>query len=201
VIRVSIYDRSPVFMLGLAGVLTGFGMEVVAMATSVTRRPAAPADVSVVEPASLDREEFGVEFQALSRQSSVLLVADSLDDDVAPALRGLVRGIALKSSEPRDLAEAVRVVATAVPSLDDTVADGPRLFRDARANQLTAALSDREEQVLSQLSAGLTHSQIARRLGISRHTVDTYVKRIRSKLGVGNKAELTRAAVMIGLCA
>ena len=36
----------------------------------------------------------------------------------------------------------------------------------------------------------------SRRLGISAHTVDTYVKRIRSKLAVGNKAELTRAAVL-----
>src|SRR6185437_8152126 len=57
-------------------------------------------------------------------------------------------------------------------------------------------LSEREEQVLRQISRGLTHGQIATRLGISSHTVDTYVKRIRAKLGVGNKAELTRAALL-----
>jgi DNA-binding CsgD family transcriptional regulator len=32
-------------------------------------------------------------------------------------------------------------------------------------------------------------------MGISRATVDTYVERIRTKLQVGNKAELTRAAL------
>ena len=58
------------------------------------------------------------------------------------------------------------------------------------------ALSEREEQVLRQISQGLTHHQIATRLGISRNTVDTYVKRIRAKLGAGNKAELTRAALL-----
>ena len=57
-------------------------------------------------------------------------------------------------------------------------------------------LSGREEQVLRQISRGLTHGQIATRLGISPHTVNTYVKRIRAKLGVGNKAELTRAALL-----
>ncbi|MFF4832702.1 DNA-binding response regulator [Streptomyces sp. NPDC001315] len=57
-------------------------------------------------------------------------------------------------------------------------------------------LSDRESQVLRQISRGLTHGQIATRLGISPHTVDTYVKRIRTKLGVGNKAELTRVALL-----
>jgi DNA-binding CsgD family transcriptional regulator len=57
-------------------------------------------------------------------------------------------------------------------------------------------LSPREEQVLAQIAHGLTHSQIARKLGISRHTVDTYVKRIRAKIDAGNKAELTRAAIL-----
>jgi DNA-binding CsgD family transcriptional regulator len=32
-------------------------------------------------------------------------------------------------------------------------------------------------------------------MGVSRTTVDTYVERIRAKLHVGNKAELTRAAL------
>ncbi|MGI5203985.1 response regulator transcription factor [Spirillospora sp. CA-108201] len=45
------------------------------------------------------------------------------------------------------------------------------------------------------MADGYTHGQIARHLGISRHAVDTYVKRIRGKLKLGNKAELTRAAV------
>lgn len=59
----------------------------------------------------------------------------------------------------------------------------------------TDQLSLREQQVLDCIADGYTHGQIARHLGISRHTVDTYVKRIRGKLKLGNKAELTRAAV------
>ena len=55
--------------------------------------------------------------------------------------------------------------------------------------------------MLRQISRGLTHGQIATRLGISPHTVDTYVKRIRAKLGVGNKAELTRVALVDNLVA
>jgi DNA-binding CsgD family transcriptional regulator len=59
-------------------------------------------------------------------------------------------------------------------------------------------LSPREREVLHQVARGLTHGQIASMMGISRHTVDTYVKRIRSKLDLANKAELTRAAVLGG---
>jgi DNA-binding NarL/FixJ family response regulator len=56
-------------------------------------------------------------------------------------------------------------------------------------------LSPREEQALELIARGFTHAQAARRMGVSKTTVDTYVERIRIKLQVGNKAELTRAAI------
>ncbi len=65
----------------------------------------------------------------------------------------------------------------------------------AIGRQGVATLSPREREVLRHLVEGCTHDQAARRLGISRHTVDTYVKRIRSKLGAHNKAQLVRAAL------
>jgi DNA-binding CsgD family transcriptional regulator len=61
-------------------------------------------------------------------------------------------------------------------------------------------LSPREKEVLSWISGGLTHGQTATRMRITKATVDTYVERIRRKLGAGNKADLTRAAVTLDLC-
>lgn len=58
-------------------------------------------------------------------------------------------------------------------------------------------LSEREFQVLDLIASGFTHAQAARRLGISQHTVDTYVKRLRAKLGPGNKAHLVRMAAYV----
>ncbi|MFF8395660.1 LuxR C-terminal-related transcriptional regulator [Streptomyces sp. NPDC016172] len=57
------------------------------------------------------------------------------------------------------------------------------------------ALSARERQVLRLIADGYTHDQTARRLDLSPHTVNTYVKRAKGKLGLGNKAELTRAVL------
>lgn len=57
-------------------------------------------------------------------------------------------------------------------------------------------LSDRERQTLLLIADGCTRDQAARRIGISPHTVDTYLKRVRAKLGCGNKAELTRLAAL-----
>jgi DNA-binding CsgD family transcriptional regulator len=79
-----------------------------------------------------------------------------------------------------------------------TIAGGGTFWPDGEPERWDA-LSPREQQVLHQIARGLTHGQIASRLAISRHTVDTYVKRIRTKLVLGNKAELTRAALTSGL--
>jgi DNA-binding NarL/FixJ family response regulator len=59
-------------------------------------------------------------------------------------------------------------------------------------------LSPREIQTLRLVADGCTHRQIARRLGLTEETINTYVKRIRVKLGAGNKAELTRKAIDLG---
>jgi DNA-binding CsgD family transcriptional regulator len=56
-------------------------------------------------------------------------------------------------------------------------------------------LTAREEEALRYIAEGLTNAQAATRMGIQTTTVDTYVKRIRAKLGLGNKAELTRKAI------
>jgi two-component system nitrate/nitrite response regulator NarL len=56
-------------------------------------------------------------------------------------------------------------------------------------------LAPREEETLTWIARGFTHAQVATRMGISRATVETYVERIRAKLQVGNKAELTREAL------
>ncbi|MFE2733276.1 helix-turn-helix transcriptional regulator [Streptomyces sp. NPDC059349] len=64
-------------------------------------------------------------------------------------------------------------------------------------NNTEIRVSDREFQVLDLIACGYTHAQAAGRLGISQHTVDTYVKRLRAKLGPGNKAHLVRMAHLV----
>ncbi|MCF6473393.1 response regulator transcription factor [Nonomuraea sp. MG754425] len=82
------------------------------------------------------------------------------------------------------------------------VAYGQRFVAAATAEELSAdglplGLSRREYEVLKYIAQGRTHDQTARLLGISRHTVDTYIKRVRRKLGLGNKAQLARAAMLV----
>lgn len=58
------------------------------------------------------------------------------------------------------------------------------------------ALSQREEQVLRHIAHGHTHLATARRIGISVHTVDAYLRRIRAKTGLRTQAELIRLVLL-----
>jgi DNA-binding NarL/FixJ family response regulator len=57
------------------------------------------------------------------------------------------------------------------------------------------SLSDRELEVFRLIGEGLSTGQLAERLHISRHTIDTHRQRIKEKLNLANAGELSRAAM------
>ncbi len=63
----------------------------------------------------------------------------------------------------------------------------------------TPSLTPRELETLRHIAAGRTYCQTARHMGLSQHTVDTYLRRIRAKFDVNTTAELTRLAMALGL--
>jgi DNA-binding NarL/FixJ family response regulator len=185
VINVAIFDSHPVFLLGLTDVLTAAGYHVIESSTSLTRWYSLRTHLFVVDVevvAAIDAV-----IPELSRVAPVLLVASPAN---APELAGYLRAGAAGLVDRRDSPE---VLLAAVQAAVAQLALAPRPVDGERGR--THLLSSREKQVLRHIASGLTHGQVARLLGISPHTVDTYVKRIRSKLDLGNKAELTRAAM------
>ncbi|QNP74893.1 helix-turn-helix transcriptional regulator [Streptomyces roseirectus] len=65
------------------------------------------------------------------------------------------------------------------------------------AGDVLDLLSTREIEVLGHLAEGHTYSSIARRMHLSPHTVDTYLRRIKGKAGVSNRAHLMILALQI----
>ncbi|WP_035800288.1 response regulator transcription factor [Kitasatospora mediocidica] len=63
------------------------------------------------------------------------------------------------------------------------------------------ALTPREKQVLTLLAGGETYWNIGRQLGISRHTVDTHLRRLRDKTGTANRTQLVVLALQRGYLA
>jgi DNA-binding NarL/FixJ family response regulator len=130
---------------------------------------------------------------SLEKVAILHIVDETRPNPLPPDLQSDVYGTINREVGVDLLVQAVRVISKGdrfFPDMTIPAAEG----EDRGACD---SLSPRERQVLFRIARGFTHGQIARGLGISPHTVDTYVRRIRTKLGVGNKAELTRAALLL----
>ncbi|WP_405770651.1 helix-turn-helix transcriptional regulator [Actinacidiphila glaucinigra] len=68
---------------------------------------------------------------------------------------------------------------------------------DQAVSDRTVQLSQQEQRVLAHMADGLTYSAIAQRMKLSRHTVDTYIRRIRAKTGARNRMQLLLHALAL----
>lgn len=183
--KIGIIDGAPIFCYGLSQILWHNGFVV-----SDVRSSTDSVDILLLGNNATGSMKF---IHGAMRKSALLLIVDETRPaPLPPDVRSAVHGVINREASPDLLVRAVRVIA-----------DGGRFFPgeagpESEGDDRTASdqLSPREREVLLQIARGFTHGQIARGLGISPHTVDTYVRRIRTKLGVGNKAELTRAALL-----
>jgi two-component system nitrate/nitrite response regulator NarL len=206
-IAVGIVDDHPVVRHGMSHLLEQWpGVTVVSSGATVGELGATDSLDVVVLDLYLGSDDPALESITLLAASTPVLVvsASACPADVLGAIRAGASGYLTKDCQPELLAAGVLTAASGGFALTSELADIVQSARprdagpDAGPDDSTPAhvrLSPREEQTLSYIARGFTHEQIATRLGIRKSTVNTYVERIRDKLQVGNKAELTRAAL------
>jgi DNA-binding NarL/FixJ family response regulator len=192
-IRIDVLVSSPLYLIGLVHTLTAAGIRIVAVRRSPDEEPSRLADAALIDVDALPSPDHLSKIAEAAQCAPVLALTNEDATDGARYLRAGASGVASKRESGERIVQAVQAVASGARVCPGGRGDPP-LVEPAEAP--AHHLSEREKQVLRQIARGLTHGQIATRLAISPHTVDTYVKRIRAKLGVGNKAELTRAALL-----
>jgi DNA-binding NarL/FixJ family response regulator len=137
----------------------------------------------------------------LSAAHRVLVMSASASrPDVLAALRSGADGYLTKDTDDAEFLDGVRTVAGGGFCLSSSVADVLEAHLETQPVP-GPELSAREAEALGWIARGFTHAQTAQRMGISASTVDSYVERIRRKLGLGNKAELTAKAIELRLAA
>jgi two-component system, NarL family, response regulator YdfI len=131
---------------------------------------------------------------------AVVLLADHPEpSDLADMLRHGSGGVLPRGSGEDEIIAAVHAAAAGMISLHPDTASilAPVLAGVARTAPVPGAesLTPREIEVLAMLAEGTGNKLVARRLGISEHTVKFHVGSILSKLGAASRTE----AVTIGL--
>jgi DNA-binding NarL/FixJ family response regulator len=69
----------------------------------------------------------------------------------------------------------------------------------ATASRPLSDLTEREAQVLTEIAAGLSNTEIASKLCISDTTVKTHINHLLAKTGVRDRAQLVVYAFRLGL--
>jgi DNA-binding NarL/FixJ family response regulator len=134
----------------------------------------------------------------------VILTTFGMDEYVFDAIRSGASGFLVKDTEPEELVQAVRVVASGDALLS------PRVTRQliaefaARAKEPVAAdgleeLTDREREVVALVGEGLSNDEVAERLFVSPATAKTHVSRAMGKLHARDRAQLVVIAYESGL--
>jgi len=130
--------------------------------------------------------------------SIVVFTGGGGPDEVAAGLRAGVAGFVKKDGDPAGLAPALRAVVAGQTILPRDLALDLAEELCARTNGKrvvllpdgsTAALTEREWDVITHVRDGFSTRQIARRMGISATTVRRHLGKVVAKLGVGSRAE------------
>jgi len=135
----------------------------------------------------------------------LVLTTFDLDEYVFEALRAGAGGFMLKDAPPGQLAEAVRTVAAGDSLLAPAVTKRlvERFVRhpppDAVRRERFDELTDRELEVLTLITRGLSNAEIGGELFLSEATVKTHVTRVLSKLGVRDRVQAVVLAYETGL--
>ena len=126
------------------------------------------------------------------------------EDYLFEALQAGASGYVLKGADIQDLLTAVRTVARGDTYVYQSltgklVADYLSRIEDGADRKDYDGLSKREREVLALIAEGLTTSQIADRLYVSPHTVQTHRDHVMTKLDLHSRVALTKYAIRKGL--
>lgn len=213
-IRVLLVDDEAMVRAGVRAILGNDpGIEVVAEASdgragvdlALSHRP----DVALVDirmPQMNGLEAADEIRRAVPGTGVVILTTFGEEEYVVRALDGGVDGFLLKTGDPRELLLGVRAVAEGGAFLSPKVArrvlnglNHERSTSRLHARERLAGLTDREREVLALLVAGLSNSEIGKRLFMVEGTVKGHVSTILRRLGARNRVEAAVVAYEAGV--
>jgi DNA-binding NarL/FixJ family response regulator len=126
---------------------------------------------------------------------ALVLIVSSYDSqgDLLRAHDAGARGYIRKESNPAEMLNAVRAVATGCRYMERP------LLNILRAPIQRETLSSRELKILELISAGASSRDIATQLNLTYGTMRVYIHQILGKMGVANRAAAASSAIRAGL--
>jgi DNA-binding NarL/FixJ family response regulator len=217
--RIFLVSALPAVRAGLRALIAGTGgVEVVGEASALDALPSSGAgpfggaDVAVVDaPPDAAVADLAI-LAADGATAPVVLGPVEGARRLAALLQGRAWAYLSRDASGEALVAAVHAAGAGLTVVDPALAtelqlpsggDADTDDREPTGNGAapTEPLTPREREVLQLVAAGLPNKQIARRLGISDHTVKFHVAAVLAKLGAGSRTEAVNVGLRRGLVA
>lgn len=199
--RVLIVASSAVVRAGLRSILTERGdLEPIGEVSQLGDD--SEPDVVLIDLAGGDAAEVFLPWIESGGPPVVVLTPGLGGDDLARVLRQGAHGILPRDAAPEQIVAAVKAAAlglVVLPEGSAALLPLPAAPIGVASERGVEALTPREREVLALLAEGAGNKQIARRLGISEHTVKFHVGSILGKLGAGSRTEAVTMGLRLGL--
>ncbi len=212
VIRVILADDHLVVRAGLKALLGATkDIEVVGEATNgrdaVTLVERVSPHVAVLDLDMPQMDGLGATREIVARMPStkvLILTMHTEDEYLVTLLEAGAAGYLVKNAADRELADAVRAVASGSlyvqPAASLTLARAvARRAEHAEEREQYLQLSERERDVLVLVASGHSASEIGEKLFISPKTVETYKQRITEKLSLSHRPDYVQFCLRLGL--
>lgn len=201
-IRIFLVDDHPLVRAALAQLLGNAGYVLSGQAASpaeALNHPALAGSHLAIVDLTLEKDS-GLELIPTLRARPLPVLVYSMHESshiIRQALAAGAAGYVTKREAAESLLAAIRAILAGRQGLS------PRAAAALCTGQPLAELSGQQLQIYRLLGQGATNEEIARRLGISVRTLESYCVRVMDKLGVQGAKELRqhaiRAAIATGL--
>ncbi len=145
----------------------------------------------------------GVELTAIIKEQSpeIEVIVHTFIDDVDTimnAIKAGASGYLLKAFFNQEVWNAIEMVESGGSFLTGRVAKKVLQYFQTPKKQIYGkmfALSEREEEILTDLVGGASYKEIVSKYTLSEHTVNTYIRRIYKKMQVRSRGEAVAKAI------
>ncbi len=209
-INIIIADDHQMFIDGIKSLLkTNKNMSIVGEANNGVQLlevlAQTPADIILMDVNMPEMDGIEATKQVCQKYPNIkvlMLTMFNTRDYIEKLLRAGAHGYILKNTGKEELHEAIETLIRGESyfskEVTERIMEGLQKKKAAESNPMMVELTEREKDVLKLIAQELTTQEIADKLYISFHTVETHRKNLISKLGVRNIAGLVKYAMMNG---
>ena len=191
-IQVALVNDYEIVLHGLRSLLTCSEQEIQVIELDVKKGPSTPVDVTLLDTYG-ELKTLGERVHSLGADpDNGAIVVFSFSDRpqaVSRALRVGAQGFISKAAQKQQIVEGIQAAASGERIVLTQRSHHAQIDQALRWPGREIGLTERESELLSLLSTGMTNGELGSHLYVSENTIKTQLRYLYAKLGVRNRAQ------------